>query len=147
MKRVLLLLLLPLGTGCRTPIPSEWPWEKGPPVLTSSDIESLPKRFTVSYMLKRFGPGLPDPNTNLGMTYGRQLGGDYFFTWVPTHELPGPTELDNTDFVRYQVLAVFELPSGWPEDPQNWSYVYPKHLKGTKSTGWQALPTWEEMNK
>ena len=131
--------------GCQTRI--NWPLDRPPPTLTPTDIDSFPSTITVRDVIKRYGPGMPDPNSNMIMTYRRNGGGEYMLTWCPTAEVAGIAPKNGNsekEMLSWRILAVLEAESEQAKLNNRLTYVYPQQLKGKRFSGWQGGPKWEE---
>lgn len=112
-----------------------WPIQD-PPVITIQDIESLPSTVTVRDLVGRFGPGRPDMNALMFMSYRRGGGGEIVCTWYPTQEAPGETPPESStenDILDWPVLAIFEY---LPQIDIKPRYLFPTVLKGQQVSNW-----------
>ena len=133
-------------SGCQTRI--QWDCGGEPPTISADAIGALPAKITVRDVIRIFTPGLPDPNTMMTLTYAKEGGGQYIFTWCPTHEVPGtppPEPASERAALDWTILAIFDVSPSNEHQLNRWVYVYPKEQKGKLFTGWQGMPDWPEM--
>ena len=134
----IVLLSVIMLSSCRRAI--DWPFNGPPPTLTSTQIDTLPATLTTADVIRRFGPGIPDPNALMVLTYNRDNGGEYLFTWYPTTDMPRqvvhPVTTERA-MLHSRILAVLQIESESDKANDRMTYAYPPELKGRRFMGWQ----------